>query len=143
MSTSFRTTFTVTQSPQQVFAAICDVRGWWAGEIEGVTDTVGEEFGYTVPGVHFSRQRVVELDPGRRVAWLVVDSRLDYLEDKQEWNGTTISFDLVEQQGGTQVTFTHEGLLPEVECYDECSGAWNSWVLPDLRKRIAAEAVPA
>ena len=141
MSTDFRTTFTVAQSPQQTFAAICDVRGWWSGEIEGSTDTVGEEFGYTVPGVHFSRQRVTELEPGRRVAWLVVDSSLDYLEDKQEWDGTTITFDLAEHDGGTEVAFTHQGLVPEVECYGECSSAWSTWVLPDLRKRIAAEPV--
>jgi hypothetical protein len=141
MSTDFRTIFTVAQSPQQTFDAICDVRAWWSGEIEGPTDTLGEEFGYTVPGVHFSRQRVTELDRGRRVAWLVVDSRLDYLEDKQEWNGTTIIFDLEEHDGGTEVTFTHEGLLVGNECYSECSSAWSSWVLPDLRRRIAGEPV--
>lgn len=141
MSTSFRTTFTVQQSPEQVFDAICDVRSWWSGEIEGSTDTLGQEFGYTVPGVHFSRQRVTELERGRRVAWLVVASRLDYLQDKQEWDGTTITFDLVEEPEGTEVTFTHTGLVPEVECYSECSGAWSSWVLPDLRRRIATETV--
>src|SRR3954467_9631335 len=104
MSTSFRTSFTVDRTPGQVYDAVCDVRSWWSGEIEGSTDTLGEEFGYTVPGVHFSRQRVTELDPGRRVAWLVVASRLDYLQDKQEWDGTTIAFDLQERDGGTEVT---------------------------------------
>jgi hypothetical protein len=142
MSTSFRTTFSLEQTPEQVFDVICDVRSWWQGEIVGTTDTVGEEFGYTVPGVHFSRQRVTELEAGRRVAWLVVDSRLDYLKDKQEWNGTTISFDLAPHDAGTEVTFTHEGLVPEIECYDECSGAWSSWVLLDLQRRSSAAAAP-
>jgi Activator of Hsp90 ATPase homolog 1-like protein len=137
MNTSFRTTFPVEQTPQEAFDAICDVRSWWSGQIEGGSDTVGDEFGYTVPGVHFSRQRITELEPARRVAWLVVDSRLDYLDDPQEWNGTTITFDLVAQGAGTEVTFTHQGLVPEVECYDQCTSAWSSWVLPDLRRRIA------
>ncbi len=136
MSSSFRTTFTVEQSAQQVYDVICDVRSWWSGQIEGSTDTLGEEFGYTVPGIHFSRQRITELQPGRRVAWLVVDSRLDFLQDKQEWTGTTITFDLLGSDSGTEVTFTHHGLLPEIECYGDCSGAWSSWVLPDLRRRI-------
>ena len=82
------------------------------GEIEGSTDRIGEEFSYTVPGVHFSRQRVTELEPGHKVSWLVVDSRLDYLQDKQEWNGTRITFDLVPQETGTEVTFVHHGLDP-------------------------------
>jgi Activator of Hsp90 ATPase homolog 1-like protein len=137
----YTATFTVQQTPQQVFDAICEVRGWWSGQIEGSTDTLGEEFDYTVPGIHFSRQRITELEPARRVAWLVVDSRLDYLQDKQEWTGTTITFDLVEQGTGTEVVFVHRGLHREVECYDECSSAWSTWVLPDLRRRIAAETV--
>ena len=112
MSTSFRTTFTVAQAPQQTYQAICDVRSWWSGEIEGYTDRIGEEFSYTVPGVHFSRQRVTELEPGHKVSWLVVDSRLDYLQDKQEWNGTTITFDLVPHERGTEITFVHPGLSP-------------------------------
>jgi hypothetical protein len=140
----YTATLTVQQTPKQVFDVICDVRSWWSGQIEGSTDKLGEEFDYTVPGVHFSRQRVTELQPARRVAWLVVDSRLDYLQDKQEWTGTTITFDLVGHGEGTDVVFVHRGLDPEVECYDECSSAWSTWVLPDLHRRIVAGAgVPA
>jgi hypothetical protein len=143
MSTSFRTSFRLEQAPEQVFDAICDVRSWWSGQIDGRTDVLGEEFGYTVPGVHFSRQRVTGLDRASRVVWLVVDSRLEYLQDEAEWDGTTISFDLVERAGGTELTFTHEGLVPEVECYDQCTSFWGSVVLPDLRRRIAALPAPA
>ncbi len=142
MGNSFRTTFTVGQSPQQAFDTICDVRSWWSGQLVGVTDIVGEEFDYTVPGVHYSRQRVTELEPGRRVAWLVVDSRLDYLSDQQEWNGTTITFDLAAHDGGTEVTFTHHGLVPDVECYDSCSGFWGSVVLPELVRQLSQRALP-
>src|SRR4051812_42147159 len=140
MSTSFRTTFTVAQAPLEAYQAICDVRSWWSGEIEGCTDRIGEEFSYTVPGVHFSRQRVTELDPGHQVSWLVVDSRLDYLQDKQEWNGTSITFDLVPHESGSEITFVHHGLVPDVECYDSCTSFWGTVVMPDLLRRISADA---
>jgi len=136
MSQNFTTTFTVDQTPDEVFKAITNVRGWWTGDIEGGTDKLGDEFVYRYKDIHYSRQKITELVPGSKVTWHVVDANLSFTEDPAEWTGTDITFDMARDSGQTQVRFTHRGLTPEFECFDSCSNAWGSLVNSNLRNLI-------
>ena len=134
----FTVTFTVDQGPKEVFAAINDVRSWWSGDVEGSTDTVGDVWTYRYKDIHYSKQRISELVPGQRVAWHVLDGHLEFTEDKTEWTGTDIAFDITEKDGKTEVCFTHVGLTPEFECYDNCSNAWGFYIKESLRELITS-----
>jgi hypothetical protein len=133
---NFTTTFTVDQTPEKAFAAINNVRGWWSGEIEGSTDKLGDEFTYRYEDVHYSKQKVTELIPGKKVVWLVLDSQLNLVSDKSEWNGTKITFEIAKKGANTEVRFTHVGLVPDYECYGACSNAWGSYINGSLRSLI-------
>ena len=85
--TNFSTTLLVDQTPDEVFAAINNVRGWWGEDIEGNTDSLGE-FTYRHEDVHRCTIRVTELVPGERVVWHVVDNFFAFTEDETEWKGT-------------------------------------------------------
>lgn len=135
----FTTTFAVDQTPTQAFDAITDVRGWWSEEIDGRTDRLGAEFTYRYEDVHRCRIRVTEAVPGRKVSWLVVDNHFNFTEDETEWTGTTITFDISEKDGQTEVRFTHQGLVPAYECFEVCSTAWGFYV-GSLRSLIATGA---
>ena len=119
----FSTVITVDQTPGQAFDAIKNVRGWWAGEITGLTDGLGEEFTYRYKDFHYSKQKMAELVPDKKIVWLVTESSINFVKDKNEWLDTKLIFDISQKEGKTQVRFTHEGLTPQGECFDACSNA--------------------
>ena len=135
---NFTTTFTVDQTPEEVFAAINNVRGWWSGDpgIEGSTDKPGDEFSYRYKPHHYSKQKITKLIPGQTVVWLVLDSQLNFVDDKNEWKGTQITFEIAKKGDKTEVRFTHLGLVPDHECYGACSNAWGSYINGSLRSLI-------
>lgn len=133
---NYTSTFTVDRTPQEAFAAITDVRGWWSEEVEGVTDQVGGEFDHHFKDVHRCRIRVTELVPGRKVAWRVLDNYFNFISDQAEWKDTEVVFEISETDGGAEVRFTHIGLVPQYECYDVCSNAWSGYLDGSLRNLI-------
>ena len=127
----------VDQPPNEVFDRFNNVRGWWSGQIDGVTNKVGEQWTYRYQDLHRSTQKITELDPGKRVVWHVVDSHLSFVKDPKEWNGTDIVFDIRKKGAKTELRFTHKGLAPSVECYDDCSDAWGFYIKDSLKNYIA------
>jgi hypothetical protein len=133
---NFTTSILVDRTPAEAFDAINDVRGWWSGEIEGRTDVLGAEFTYSYKTVHRTTQKITELVPDKKVVWHVTASQLNFVRDKSEWDGTDIVFEIATKGDKTEVRFTHVGLVPTIECYDGCSGAWGFYVNESLRDLI-------
>jgi uncharacterized protein YndB with AHSA1/START domain len=134
---NFTRTFSVDQSPQEVFAAINNPRGWWSQAIQGDTDRLGAEWKYQYGDVHRATMRITELTPGQKVVWHVVDNYFNFVKDAKEWTGTDVVFEITRKGDKTHVRFTHAGLVPSYECYDVCSKAWGSYVAGSLRDLIA------
>ena len=133
----YSTSFTVEQTPAQAFAAINDVRGWWAEQIDGSTEKLGDVFTFRHKDVHRSTQKLIEVVPNAKVVWLVLDAELSFVQERSEWKGTRVVFEIRERGGKTEVRFTHQGLVPRCECFDGCSSAWSFYIGGSLRSLIA------
>lgn len=132
----FTTTILVDQTPKEAFDAINNVRGWWSEEIEGGTEKLNDEFLYHYEDVHRSKMKLIEVVADKKVVWLVLDNYFKFTQDKTEWTGTKIVFEITEKDGKTQVRFTHVGLVPEYECFDICKNAWTQYIQQSLFKLI-------
>lgn len=128
----YNTSISVDNPATEVFNAINNVRGWWQGEIKGNTNKLNDEFTYEMQPYHLSKQKIIEMVPDKKVVWLVTESEINFVADKNEWLNTTISFDISTVGNKTNITFTHQGLVPAIECYGGCSGAWEQLIQKSL-----------
>ena len=133
----FTTKILVDQTPEEVFNAVTNVRGWWSQATLGETDRLGAVFYYHHQDVHRCTLTVTELVPGKRIVWHVLHNAFDFVQDGSEWNDTDIVFEINGKGGETEVRFRHLGLVPAYECYDVCSNAWGNYITGSLRSLIA------
>ncbi len=144
MAKDFTVAVVVNESPRQVFNAVLNVRQWWQGlyseEIRGGTTRLNDEFTFRAgDGAHYSRQKLTDVIPDKKVAWLVTESELTFLKNKTEWNGTKIIFEISRKGGKTELRFIHQGLTPQIECYESCSTAWTRYLQERLLSLISTQ----
>jgi len=135
-TSNFTTTLLVDQTPEEVFNAIDNVRGWWSQEIDGDTDKLNAEFIYQYKDVHISKMKITEFVPGKKITWLVMENYFNFTNDKNEWKGNKIIFEIAQKGDKTELQFTQEGLVPAYECYDVCHDAWTNYIQKSLRSLI-------
>lgn len=136
MNDNLNINFVVDQSTTEVFNAIGNISKWWTENVKGNSQKLDDEFTVQFEDKHFSKQKLIEVIPNKRVTWLVTDSKLSWLKNEQEWTGTRIVFEISSHGQGTQLHFTHIGLSPDVECYEGCSSAWSKYIRTSLFRLI-------
>jgi len=139
-SQNYQSSIAADFTTQEAFEAIGRVSEWWAKNIEGSTEKLNDVFTVNFSGGTFVTFKITESLLGKKIAWHVTDCYLPWLKDKTEWTGTTVLFEIVPSNVGTQVTMTHIGLVPEVECFAGCEAGWNQYFKGSLFKLLTEHA---
>lgn len=128
----FNSSITAKISASEAIKKISKVPEWWGITFSGSSEKQNDKFIIKMGGDSFYNMTVAELIPDKRVVWLVTDCYMPWFSDKKEWTNTKLIFDLAEKNGETTVRFIHEGLTPEVECYQACNKGWTHWIQTSL-----------
>lgn len=113
----------IKSSLDEVYKALATregLAGWWTDDVLGESRVGGAlRFRFSAGGKEIGcfGMTVLELQPGRRVAWHVVDG-------PAEWVGTKISFDLEQAGDFAIVLFKHQGWQEPVAFMHHCSTKW-------------------
>jgi hypothetical protein len=140
-SRDYATTFRARTSATKAVAAIDDVGAWWSSSFKGSAQKAGDAFGVRF-GETFVDFEVVEHTESK-IVWHVTRSLLPWLKDATEWTGTDVVFEVTSDGDETLVQMTHKGLVPTVECYENCERGWNFYVGKSLLQLLTkGEGVP-
>jgi hypothetical protein len=132
----YTATILVKATTNNAFKNINHVASWWTENIEGSSERLND-----VLTIHFGEEsfvtiKIVESVPDNKIVWTVTDCYLQWFADKKEWKGTQIVFEISAEGNSTRIQFTHVGLTPQVECYDNCVKGWDQYFKDSLTKLI-------
>lgn len=114
----------IKSSVAEVYSAITTIEGlsgWWTTDTQGKGNDVGGVLQFRFGAGGFD-MKVVELDPGKRVLWEVVDG-------PEEWIGTHIDWKLSQVDDFAIILFSHEGWKEPVEFMYHCSTKWATFLM--------------
>src|SRR5580693_3913194 len=106
----YTVTIEVAKSPDNVFNHLTDVSKWWGfKDYYGNCTKLNDKFTIRHEEVHYSKQKLIEVIPDKKIVCLVTDSKLNWLEkDKHEWTNTKMIFEITPKGDKTLLRFTHE-----------------------------------
>jgi hypothetical protein len=133
---NFSSSFSANISADEAIKRISNINGWWGVAFSGKSEKQDDKFTIKMGGDSFFDFTVADLIPTKKVVWLVTDCHMPWFADKKEWANTKLIFDLTENNGITTLNFTHQGLTPKVECYNDCALGWTHWIKTSLLSYI-------
>ena len=101
------------RSPDDVFNHLINLKKWWPEDFEGEDIKLNSEFVLTTGDSHYSKNRVIEFVPNKKLVWLTTGSIRK--TDGYDWTGTKMIFELTLKGDKTILKFTYDGVVPENE----------------------------
>ena len=118
----------------EALTTISGISGWWfTQDVRGSAAAGGEFTVVWRDGAVDFVAHVEAAEPGS-VQWKCLAKK-----PESEWAGTEISFELSDMgSDSTAVTFRHTGLVPILECFEQCEAGWDQ-VLESFARYAAGE----
>lgn len=136
---SYTTSVSIEANSKIIFNAITQsVQEWW-GNTNTAVSKLDDEF-TTSFNKTFWKFKILEFKPNYKIVWQCIDAKhihtgFDGIE--KEWIGTNVEWNLEEKSHNeTILNFTHNGLVPELNCYEICYPAWERFVTQSLKSFV-------
>jgi hypothetical protein len=133
----YHRTLVSTATVQEAYEAVTSgFANWWT-DPGGALSRIGDVATFRFPPNKSTWTfRPVTLEPYHLVEHECVGA--NHLHDglpetvRTEWLGTQLRFEISPSGDGSCIQFTHNGLRPELDCFDVCSAGWDLFFVESL-----------
>lgn len=138
---SYTKSIDVQAPPSAAFKAVTQgVAQWWTRPDQPLTN-IGDRAKFTFPpGVSYWTFELTDMEPPGHVEWTCVDALHIHegqpKEIETEWLSTKVVWDISEHGTGSRINMQHQGLTPELLCYDVCEAGWDMFFLGSLKQYL-------
>ena len=127
----YNSSIEVSVPPKEAFDKITRVSEWWTKNLEGNSKNINDVFTVRF-GETFVTIKLTEVIRDKKILWHVTACHLDWINNKKEWLNTEMKFEISVNKNSTKIDFTHIGLQPQVECYNDCRRGWDQYIQQSL-----------
>ena len=129
MSTSFQQKVLVSSNSEKAFKALTqELHKWW-GEVDKVISGNADVFSIFFDKA-FWKFGVTNYEPNKALVWRCIGGEPEW---NKEWIGTTLFWEIKDLDDQVEISFLHEGLVPEFRCYEACSLTWIQFITQSLK----------
>lgn len=134
---NYRQTVLVQSTPENAFAALTQQIGKWWGRIDCPPSEPNDVFTVSFGDASWVF-RISALHKFSRVSWECIDAVGGF---EEEWIGTILHWEIFPGEGTfIEIKVEHEGLVPDLSCYEICSSTWDYYIKERLKEHM--EKVP-
>lgn len=128
---NYQQTITVSASAKEAYQSLTTgFDNWWTTTRGNSYIEVGDRIKFTFPpNASYWTLEAKQLLPGKEVvlecveAYHLIDGKPD--APQTEWLGTTTRWEIEPDGDKTAICFTHDGLIPDLHCYEVCKAGWD------------------
>jgi hypothetical protein len=136
MSNDYTKTIKTKLNCREVTDRIGRVSEWWSKNFEGKSRDVGDIFSVSFKSCDMYKVKVSEIIADKKIVWEVIDANQSWVKEPKEWAGTKIAWEVYKTEDGSEVSFTHIGLVPTLECFNKCTMGWDWLMTASLSKLL-------
>ncbi|HEY0755642.1 MAG TPA: hypothetical protein VGD98_16915 [Ktedonobacteraceae bacterium] len=130
----YHSNLTANVYPREAFEKISRVSEWWSKDFTGESQKLNDVFTVRFSSGDMYKAKISEMQPDTTITWEFIDTYQGWVKDHTEWVGTKIIWEVIPQNDGVEVKMTHSGLVPALECFNQCTKGWNYLTLESLFK---------
>ncbi len=136
----YRASIDTKASVEASYKAIAEEMSVWWTTMSGQFLKVGDEAQTDFGGASYWRFKAQTLDKPNRIELRCCEAR--HIHDglpetiREEWLNTVLQFDILKTETGSNITLTHQGLKPELQCFGVCKAGWDHYFKGSLLKYL-------